>query len=68
MRIASFFLLGNRDRDVASVFDDVAKLLQPHLEAGYAYSGGPHVHTTAGLAEIERHTDDADFAWGDFGG
>ncbi len=61
VRIAFLFLLGDRDGDVAGVFYDVAERFEACFQPGDAHRRGPHVHAAARRAQIERHTDDADF-------
>jgi len=50
------------DADIAGIGDDVAKRFEVCFETGNADGGGAHVHTAAGLAEIERYADDVDVA------
>ena len=67
VRVAFFFLLGNGDGDVATVFDLVPESFQPRFEAGYAYGRGAHVDSSARLAEIKRNADDTNFPGRDVG-
>ena len=61
VRIAFFFLLGDCDGYIPCVLDNVPQLFKPGLETGNANSGWPHINAAAGLAQVERHTNDADF-------
>jgi hypothetical protein len=60
MRRAFFFLLGDRDGDVAGIFDDVSNGFEARFETGYADGGGAHVDSAPGLAEVEGNADHAD--------
>lgn len=65
MGIAFLFLLGDGDRDIPSVFDDVTEGFKAGFESGNADGGWSHIDAAAGLSEIERDADDADLFWGD---
>ena len=67
MRVAFFFLLGNGDGDVATVFDLVPESFQTRFETGYAHGRWAHVDSSAGLAEIKRNADDTNFPGRDVG-
>src|SRR5258708_3600078 len=55
-----FFLFGDSDGDVASVFDNVSNAFKARFESGNADGGRPHINSSPGLAEIERNADHAD--------
>src|SRR5579872_2360497 len=67
VRIAFLFLLGNGHRNIPRVFDHVPQCLQPRFETSDAYCRGPHIHSAARLAQIERDADDANLARSDAG-
>ena len=67
VRVAFFFLLGNGDGDVATVFDVVPERFEPRFEAGDANGRWAHVDAAARLAEVERNADDANFPGSDVG-
>jgi hypothetical protein len=54
------FLFGEIYRDVATVLDLVAERFEARFETGDAHGGGSHIDAAAGLAEVERDTDDTD--------
>ena len=58
---AVVLLFGLLHGDVADVLDLVAELLQSRLQAGDAQRRRAHVHAAAALAEVHRHSDDANF-------
>ena len=62
---AFFFLLGKSDGNIAAVFDVMADGLEAGLESGDAHGGGTHVDAAAGLSQVKRHSDDANFARND---
>ena len=68
VRVAFFLLFRHGDGDVAAVFDLVAERLEARFESGDADRRRSHVDAAARLAEIERHTDDANFSGRDVGG
>jgi hypothetical protein len=68
IRRAFFFLLGNRDRHVATVFHFVTESFKARFETGYANRRRSHVDATAGLAKIERNSDDTNSASRNVGG
>ena len=57
MGSALLLLFGDRDGNIAAVFDDVADGLETGFEPGDTNRGRAHVHAAAGLAQIERDSD-----------
>jgi len=47
--------------EVADIFHVRAKLLDPRLQSSAAQGGRAHVHAAAALAQVHRHTNDANF-------
>jgi hypothetical protein len=62
---AFFFLFGDGDGDVASVFDNVPNGFEARFESGNADSGRTHVNSAAGLAKVKRDANHANLARGD---
>src|ERR1051326_3256969 len=62
MRVTGLFLFWDGDRYVAAVFDNVAELFKTCFQTCHADCGWAHIYATAGLAEVERDTNHADFA------
>jgi hypothetical protein len=65
VRVPGLLLFRNRHYYVAGIFLDMAEFFQSRLEARDTYGGRSHINAAAGLAEVEWHTDDADFSRGD---
>jgi hypothetical protein len=59
VRVALFFLLGNRDGHIASVFDLVAQRFQSRFQASHANRGRSHIHAAAGLAKVKGNANNA---------
>ena len=66
--VAFFFLFGDGDRDIATVFDHVAECFEAGFESGHPHRGWSHVHAAARLAEIEWDTDNANLSGGNVSG
>ena len=66
--IAFFLLLGNSDRDIAAILNFMSSRLKTRFQPRNSDRGRPHVNTTPGLAQIERHSDHANFLGSDVGG
>ena len=64
MRIAGLLLLGHRDCHVPGVFDHMTDLFQPRFQSCNPHRRRSHIHAAPRLAEIKRHTDDADLLGG----
>ena len=62
---AFFFLLGNGDRDVARVFDDVPDGFEARFQSGDADRRRTHVHAAARLPKVKRNADHANLARSD---
>src|SRR5260370_14188900 len=62
---AFFFLFGDRDGDVAGVFDNVSDGFEARFESSDANGGRTHVNAAAGLAEVKRNANHANLARGD---
>src|SRR5579862_6117212 len=59
VRVALFFLLGNRDGHIAPVLHFVTESFEPSFEAGYANRGRSHIHAAARLAKIKGNANNA---------
>src|SRR6267142_1587403 len=55
MSRAFFLLLGNCNRDIATVFDDMADGFEPSLKTGDTHCRRSHVYAAPGLAQVERN-------------
>jgi len=65
--VTGLFLLGNGDRDVSGVFNNVTEFLLAGLENRDADGGRAHVHTSARLAEVKGYADHTNFVRGNAG-
>ncbi len=60
VRVAFRFGFQHGDRNIAAVLDIVAQCFELGLQPGNPHRRRAHVDTATRLAEIERHSDDAD--------